>query len=99
MKRLTRRGVLATAGAAAIVGPASARPSHFARVAGGTSSAPISGGTPFITGVSSPGTPTGTGSSEAHGFQFTPVSDITITALGRWALSGNSQTHTVSINF
>lgn len=31
------------------------------------------------------------------GFAFTPNKPITVTALGRWIVSGNSQTHTVAL--
>ena len=95
-KRITRRSVLATAGASVVAGSAvAAQRSRFVH-AGGSSGSPPPGGNPFIQLPVTPGS--GRTDSVAAGAQITvgPTS-LTLRELGRLAIAGNTQTHTISI--
>lgn len=58
-------------------------------------SSQVTSSTPWVTNVM-----TGTARNDfagCAGVDFTPSSDITVTSLGRWVISGNSLTHTIYI--
>ena len=95
-KRITRRRVLAAAGASVVAGRASAR-SQVARTGGGGGTSPVVGGNPFILTV----TP-GTGRTDSYevGFRLTIGSTpLTATQVGHYVGVGSvhTNTHTVTI--
>src|SRR5271157_5340242 len=95
--RLTRRLVLG--GSASTLAARHAMGKLFNSVGGGAPAAGGGGGGAFIVGQTFGSTTTGGNAANGlQGMVFTVgSSNLSVTALGRWVISGNSQMHTLTL--